>query len=148
MTGGFGFPNYATQRKTPSSQAVGAALLQQGQQAPAGPTGPGLETGMGGGGFQSPDASPTASMGGDPQREEGARRMGAGGQLDDSADIGDGTHSANAVNIAIGEALTRMGGGYATNPNPFKPRDRNMQLVRQLGLSEVEAQLLAQTGGL
>jgi hypothetical protein len=80
-------------------------------------------------------------------REAGAGKMTGPGQIDDNATDDDGAHSANAVNVAIGEALTRMGGGYKTNPNPFKDRARHMQNLQQLGLSEIEAQLLARTGG-
>jgi hypothetical protein len=40
-----------------------------------------------------------------------------------------------------------MGGGYTTNPNRFKPRERALQNLQQLGLSETEAMLLIQTVG-
>jgi hypothetical protein len=73
--------------------------------------------------------------------------MTGAGQIDDNASEDDGVHSANAVNVAVGEALTRMGGGYATNPNRFKPRERALQNLQQLGLSETEAILLIRTGG-
>jgi len=148
MPGGFGFANYSSQRKTPSSEAVGAALLQRGQgagqAAPADmPYGPGqmapAEQPFGPGQMAPPSDFAL--------REDGARRMGGAGQIDDNASEDDGAHSANAVNVAIGEALTRMGGGYTTNPNPFKPRDRAIQNLRQLGLSDVEAQLLVKSGG-
>lgn len=151
MAGGFGFARYP-QRKTPASQDVGMALMQQGQAGGAAPAempyGPGqmapMEQSFGPG--QMAPAS-TASVGGDPLREDGARRMSGAGQIDDNASEDDGTHSANAVNVAIGEALTRQGGGYRTNPNPFKPRDRALRNLQQLGLSETEAMLLIQTGG-
>ena len=133
MPGGFGYPNYAAQRKTPSSEAVGAALMQQ-QSAPA-EQGPGL------------GAAPMAPPSDEALREDGARRMTGAGQIDDNASDDDGIHSANAVNVAIGEALTRMGGGTTASKNPFKPRDRALLNLQQLGLSETEARLLIQTGG-
>lgn len=152
MAGGFGFANYAGARKTPSSQAVGQALMQGGGQMAGGaapaemPMGPGqmapTEMLMGPG-QMAPPVPPDQAM-----REDGARRMTGPGQVDDNAEEGDGTHSANAVNTAIGEALTRMGGGYRTNPNPHKDRARAMQLMQQHGLSETEARLLVESGGL
>ena len=145
MPGGFGFARYP-QRPTPSSEAVGMALMQRGQMAQGQPMQPGpgaaLETGSPDGGFQSPAAPPDSAL-----REAGAGKMTGPGQIDDNATDDDGAHSANAVNVAIGEALTRMGGGYKTNPNPFKDRARHMQNLQQLGLSAIEAQLLARTGG-
>lgn len=147
MPGGFGFQNYSSQRKTPSSQAVGQALLQRGQgageMAPAEmPMGPGQMAptmpATGPGQMAPPDQS---------MREEGARRMTGAGQVDDAVEPDDGSHSPNAVNVAIGEALTRMGGGYTTNPNPHKDRERHMRLLQQHGLSATEAQLLVESGG-
>jgi len=80
-------------------------------------------------------------------RSQGAQKMGGPGQIDDAHQMDDGTHSANAVNIAIGEALTRTGGGYSTSLNPYKDREKHIRQLQQLGLSAVEANLLAQTGG-
>lgn len=150
MPGGFGFSNYATQRPTPNAQEVGHALVGQrmggGMQAPQ-PGGPMAM--FGAAQPMAPMASPSM---GDPQdaalRLDGARRMAGGGQIDDTADREDpGVHSANAVNVAVGEALTRMGGGYTTNPDRFKPRENNVRQLQHLGLSEVEAQLLVRSGG-
>lgn len=131
MASAFGFTRYP-QQKTPPAQEVGLALMQQGQQpapAPA-PMAP-VEGG-------SPDAM---------LRAQGAARMTSAEQIDDGTPNADG-HSINAINAAVGEALTRAGNGYATNPNPFKPRDRAIQTLQQLGLSAVEAQLLVRTGGI
>lgn len=149
MQGGYAkFP----QRPSPNSQAVGAALLQQGQggmaptagPTPAGPEpsyAPGQPPLYGGAGAQDTVDSSAA------MRAQGARQMGGPGQIDDNAtDDGDG-HSANAISVAVGEALTRLGGGNNISPNPFKPRERSLQTLRQLGLSEVEARLLVETGG-
>jgi hypothetical protein len=138
MAGGFGFQNYGSQRKTPSSEAVGQALMQRGQD-------PGLMApaeqpfGMG------QQAAPPSDQ---ALREDGARRMGGAGQIDDNASEDDDVHSANAVNVAIGEALTRAGGGYATSPNRFRDEAGKLRQLQQLGLSQVEAQLLLRTGGL
>jgi len=134
MAGGFGFSKYP-QRPAPGAEDVGRSLMQQ--QAMPGA----VETPM----------APTMPMA-DPltadrqMRLDGAQRMGAPGQVPDMADD-DGTHSANALSVAVGEALTRQGGGYTTNPNPFKDRAGHVRQLMQLGLSEVEAQLLVQTGG-
>ena len=54
---------------------------------------------------------------------------------------------SGGLNSAIGEALTRVGGGLQNNPNPHKPKASNMAQLMQLGLSEVEAMLLSETGG-
>ncbi len=153
MAGGFGFQKYP-QRGTPSSEAIGMALMQQGmaqsvqQDANAG---------------IAPSAAPFGSMAGPSvtqpgvamplapeaaaQRLDGARRMGAPGQIDDSVPVEDG-HSLNAINIAVGEALTRMGGGNAVATNPYKDRARSIRNLQQLGLSSTEAELLAETGGI
>lgn len=131
MASAFGFSRYP-QQKTPPAEAVGLALLQQQAQ----PDAPMMSM-----------APPAAPM--DPDatlRAQGAERMTGAGQIDDGMPSPDG-HSTNAVNVAVGEALTRMGGGYQTNANPFKPRDRAIQNLLQLGLSPVEAQLLVRTGG-
>ena len=139
MAGGFGFSKYP-QRPAPSAQDVGASLLQQGQMAT--PTDPGM----------APAQPMMAESGGDAimadqrLRQEGAFRMGPSGQVPDSG-TDDGMHSANAVSMAVGEALTRQGGGYTTNLNPFKDTAGHVRQLMQLGLSEIEAQLLVRTGG-
>lgn len=137
MSNAFGFVRMP-QQPTPPAEAVGMALLQRGQQQPAAPM-------MGRPDYpepgDTPDASPEAGL-----RAQGAHRMTGPGQMDDSLPLDDG-HSINALNVAVGEALTRLGGGYSTSPNPFKPRDRAIQNLQQLGLSAVEAHLLVRTGG-
>lgn len=146
MPAGFGFENYAAQRPTPRAQDVGLALVGR----RVGPGNPDAMGGMMGSGPMDGVGLGGPSPSGDPMeralREDGARRMSAPGQMDDPPGD-DGRHSLNAVNVAVGEALTRMGGGYTTNPNPFKPRDSNARQLMQLGLSEVEARLLVRTGG-
>lgn len=142
MAGGFGFT--PPQAPRPNGQQVGSALMargQMGQMAP--PTAmPGVEMPM-----SSEQENAIMASSGRAMREAGAKKMGAAGQIDD-APIDDGAgHSPNALNIAVGEALTRMGGGYKTNPNPHKDRDRSMRQLMQLGLSETEAGLLVATGG-
>lgn len=140
MAGGFGFSRYP-QRPAPSAQEVGASLLQQGQMAPAGPAMAPASPMMAG-----PEAGGNPLAEAQRLRAEGAYRMGAPGQMPDSGEE-EGMHSANAVSVAVGEALTRQGGGYTTNPNPFKDTTGHVRQLMQLGLSEIEAQLLVRTGG-
>ncbi len=66
-------------------------------------------------------------------RREGGKLMGSGG------DDFDGAMSA-----AVGEALTRAGGGHTPNPNPFKNRDRNVAELKRF-MSPFEAELLRET---
>lgn len=139
MANAFGYVRMP-QQPTPPAEAVGMALLQRGQQQQAAPT-------MGRPDYpepgDTPDASPDAGL-----RAQGAHRMTGPGQMDDSLPLDDG-HSINALNVAVGEALTRLGGGYQTNiNNPFKDRTNHVRQLRQLGLSEVEAQLLVRSGGI
>lgn len=56
-----------------------------------------------------------------------------------------GGQGADSLSAAVGEALTRAGGGHKGNPNPFKNRAKHVQQLQQLGLSEVEAMLLGET---
>lgn len=138
----FGFMKYP-QRKTPSSEEVGTALLQQGQGPGSMAPDPGAEFSPG---RMAPPVDPSVADA--AMRAQGATQMGAPGQIDDAAGAPDtGMHSANALNVAVGEALTRTGGGYTTSLNPFKPRDRTRLNLQQLGLSEAEADLLIRTGG-
>lgn len=123
MANGYGFRPPQAQG-TPHPQQVGAMLMQQRQQPMQ---------------QQAPD---DAAL-----RRQGATLMGGPGQTDIAGSaLADG-HSEGALRTAIGEALTRMGGGYQANPNPHKPRDRTMQTLQRLGLSSAEAELLMQTGG-
>lgn len=69
-------------------------------------------------------------------REAGARHMALAPGSENSA-----------YHAAVGEALTRLGGGAANNPNPFKNRDSQYRQFRQLGLSDTEARLLNAGGG-
>ncbi len=64
-------------------------------------------------------------------RREGGKLMGGGGSDDDGA-----------LSAAVGEALTRAGGGHRGNPNPFKNRDAGVNQLKRLGTSELEAELL------
>ncbi len=64
-------------------------------------------------------------------RKEGGRLMGGGGSDIDPV-----------LSQAVGEALTRAGGGHKGNPNPNKRVDSHVLLLQQLGLSELEANLL------
>lgn len=158
MAGAFGFVKQP-QRGTPSAEQIGQALMQQGgmpmggmgpgQAAPAPmPSGPGQAAPyQGNPGGMGPMPSGPDVMGPAALRADGARRMTSPGQMPDMGGIEEEGHSANALNIAVGEALTRMGGGYMTNPNPYKPRERTAQNLQQLGLSAIEADLLIRTGG-
>lgn len=73
-------------------------------------------------------------------RREGARLMTTAQTTDGDA----------ATLAAIGEALTRSGGGYTTNTSEsaqFKDRARSARDLQRLGLSAAEAELLQMTGG-
>lgn len=70
-------------------------------------------------------------------REMGAQYNGAPGQHDQDG----------AMAAAIGDHLTRMGGGYKTNPNQFKDRQAHARQLMQLGLREEEVSLLMESGG-
>ena len=64
-------------------------------------------------------------------RKEGGKLMGGGGSDIDPA-----------MSQAVGDALTRAGGGHKGNPDPNKQRDARVLQLQQLGISELEANLL------
>jgi hypothetical protein len=123
----FGFTTYPSQ-PSQAPEAVGQALLQRRMVTPYGPA-----------------DQPQQPMSPAAIRMAGAKRMGGPDQIDHGA-LPDGTNP-NAISIAVGEALTRIGGGNQPNPNPFKPQARNLQQLQALGLSPIEAELLTRTGG-
>ena len=124
MSSGYGF-NVPGQQPTPNPRAVGAQLMQgqQGQmpqgQAP-------MDDRQH---FEAPPSDMAALA-----RREGGKLMGGGGPDSDGA-----------LAAAVGEALTRKGGGFKGNPNPMKNREAHIRHLQQLGLSEVEANLLGET---
>jgi hypothetical protein len=67
-------------------------------------------------------------------RREGGKLMGGGGDDNDSA-----------LSAAVGEALTRAGGGHRGNLNPHKNRDAHVRQLQRLGISQLEAELLRET---
>lgn len=175
MAGGASYQRFP-QKPAPSSEAIGAALMQQqGMMQPGmGPAGAGAFASPTGG-LAAPDGTPmggqaplqapgdptalgvpsltdqtTASMG-DPVaaslRLQGAQRMGPQDQHGAAESPDPSGHSANALNISVGEALTRLGNGYSTNTNPYKDGAAHSRQLQQLGLSPVEAALLTRTGG-
>ena len=73
---------------------------------------------------------PARSMGA-ALRREGGKLMGGGGDDNDGA-----------LSAAVGEALTRAGGGHRGNPNPHKNRDAHVRQLQRLGISQLEAELL------
>ena len=119
MPNAFGFtrPN---QQPTPDPRQVGQQLMQprpprQTQQFDVDPV----------------DAEfPARSMGA-ALRREGGKLMGSGGDDNDGA-----------LSAAVGEALTRAGGGHRGNPNPHKDRDAHVRQLQRLGISQLEAELL------
>lgn len=135
MAGGFGYELPQSQPAAGRPEQVGRSLMLRGQMAREAPAPSMMAPVM-------PDPMTEGQM----LRQAGAQRTGGPGQIDTPADE-DGAHSPNAINIAVGEALTRLGGGYKTNPNPLKPHGRNVAQLMQLGLSPTEAQLMVQTGG-
>ena len=123
MPSAFGFtrPN---QQPTPDPRQVGQQLMQprQSQQAR------GLDV-----------ADPVEAEFPAHSRAEAFRR--AGGKLMGSG----GPDSDGALAAAVGEALTRAGGGHRANPNPHKDRDKNVRQLMRLGISPLEAELLRET---
>lgn len=138
MASGFGFTK---QPQTPAPRAAAVGLQLRQQQVGGGAGAP-----PGAGGIPMTPAAPGEA---DVERQKmmlraGGEKMGGAGQR---VSVGENEPGAEMA-AAVGEALTRLGGGYRTNPNPFKPRDKAFQNLQQLGLSEFEAMLLMQTGGL
>lgn len=121
MPSGFGYFVPGTQG-TPDPRQVGAQLMQSQQQQAAQPIGV----------AQAPPVPPHVRDA--MLRREGGRLMGAGGPDEDGA-----------MAAAVGEALTRRGGGHTPNPNPNKNRAAHVRHLQQLGISELEATLLGET---
>ena len=119
MPGAFGFTRPG-QQPTPDPRQVGQQLMQPQQQAQQGQ----LEV-------DPVDAEFPAHSMGAALRREGGKLMGSGGDDNDAA-----------LSQAVGEALTRAGGGHKSNPNPHKNRDAHVQQLQRLGISQLEAELL------
>ncbi len=120
MPNAFGFTRPG-QQPTPDPRAVGQQLMQQPrQQQPQGQ----LEV-------DPVDAEFPAHSMGAALRREGGKLMGGGGDDNDGA-----------LSAAVGEALTRAGGGHKSNPNPHKNRDAHVRQLQRLGISQLEAELL------
>ncbi len=119
MPNAFGFSRPG-QQPTPDPRQVGQQLMQPQQQAPQGP----LEV-------DPVDAEFPAHSMGAALRREGGKLMGAGGDSNDPV-----------LSAAVGEALTRAGGGHRPNPNPHKDRDAHVRQLQRLGISQLEAELL------
>jgi len=146
-----GFQNYP-QRPSPNRRQVGEALLMQ-QMGGAQPgMQPGLETGaapIGDPGTGEPSVGDPAEHG---LRMQGGHYMGGAGQTG----WGSGTPAPgaeedpnpSAIAAAVGEALTRQGGGLARDANPYIDRERRKRDVLRLGLSQFEVELLGNSGGL
>ncbi len=121
MPGAFGFTRPG-QQPTPDPRAVGQQLMQpqppQQQQFDVDPVD-----------AEFPAHSMSAAL-----RREGGKLMGSGGSDEDSA-----------LSAAVGEALTRAGGGHKSNPNPHKNREAHVRQLQQLGISQLEAELLRET---
>ncbi len=122
MPSAFGFSRPG-QQPTPDPRAVGQQLMQ-----PRPPQQP-----------QPFDVDPVdaefpAHSMGAALRREGGKLMGGGGDDNDSA-----------LSAAVGEALTRAGGGHRGNPNPHKNRDVHVRHLQRLGISQLEAELLRET---
>lgn len=131
MPGAAGFANY-TVSPSPDPRMVGQAITQAPQQP--GPVAP-------------PMARPALPDFGAEQmaiavEAEQARLHGA---LLSSGRAGGGEDSAKLS--AVGDALTRMGGGHTASQNASKPRANNKRQLMQLGLDEDEADLLLASGG-
>ena len=119
MPGAFGFIRPG-QQPTPDPRQVGQQLMQPRQQVQQGQ-------------FDVDPVEaefPAHSMGA-ALRREGGKLMGSGGSDENSA-----------LSAAVGEALTRAGGGHRGNPNPHKNRDAHVRQLQRLGISQLEAELL------
>jgi hypothetical protein len=152
MASGFGFAAYP-QQPAPDPRAVGQQLRMS--ALPAGATGPmtrapAADAG-GVSGVRPGETDATMAL---RLRLLGGIRMGGPGQSGTgSAPPGqpdyptDGDHST--VNAAVGEALTRIGGGLMRNADisPVRAARRQEDLVR-LGVTPFEAELLARSGGI
>ncbi len=112
------------QEPAPDPRQVGQQLMQPREQQPQGQAPP-LDV--------DPDEAAQAATGARAMalRKEGGKLMGGGGSDIDPA-----------MSQAVGEALTRAGGGHKGNPNPHKRRDVHVLHLQQLGISELEANLL------
>ncbi len=176
MASGFGFVRQP-QAPAPDPRAVGQAMSRARAQPDALPRAPrlgqdrmalyppaSLEPGYG------PDRSwldrpaqprleQVAMEHGDPGeatlRREGATRTGGAGQTGTgSAPPGEPDYAVDeatphsALNAAIGEALTRLGGGVMRAPamSPARTAARQRQLLA-LGITPFEVELLARSGG-
>jgi hypothetical protein len=143
----FGYAKYP-QRPSPDRRQVGEALLLQNMNGGAGAD-PGMAPSM-----ATPAPAPDAAAVGDPAehdlRMQGGRQMGGAGQGGWGSGDGDSAQNPNpsAIAAAVGEALTRQGGGIMRDRNPFLDRERRKRDVLRLGISELEAELLSQSGGL
>ena len=124
MPNAFGF-SIPGQQPSPDPRAVGAQLAQP-QQQQRSPPGLAFDDPLD---FEAPARSREAAL-----RREGGKLMGSGGP------DADGAFAA-----AVGEKLTRAGGGHRGNPNPHKDLDGHVRQIIQLGVSPFEAELLRET---
>ena len=121
MPNAFGFTRPG-QQPTPDPRAVGQQLIQPQAAAPQQFDVDPVDA-------EFPAHSREAAL-----RREGGKLMGSGGSDDNGA-----------ISAAVGEALTRAGGGHTSNPNPHKNRDGHVQHLQRLGISQLEAELLRET---
>lgn len=128
MPNAFGF-SQPGQQATPDPRQVGAQLMQPRQQQ-AQPQVPSTPVDM----DPLEAAQAVTGVRDNKLRREGGKLMGSGGDDRDAA-----------LSMAVGEALTRAGGGHIANPNPDKNRDAHVRQLQQLGISQLEAELLRET---
>lgn len=57
-------------------------------------------------------------------------------------------HSATATNVAIAEAMTRLGNGGNPNRANILKSPENMRRLKALGMSDVELELLSRSGAI
>ncbi len=119
MPNAFGFTRPG-QQPTPDPRQVGQQLMQPRQPPPQG------QLDVDPVDAEFPAHSMSAAL-----RREGGKLMGGGGDDNDGA-----------LSAAVGEALTRAGGGHKSNPNPHKNRDAHVRQLQRLGISQLEAELL------
>jgi hypothetical protein len=146
MAGGFGYERQP-QAPSPDPREVGQRLRQQGgmQLNSRGPMAAGTP----------PEAAEEVDPSFDPQRQLGAVYMGGRGQMGTGSappgqpDYTDDDDVDANTTAAVGEALSRMGNGLMRpqNPHPARVKRRRDQLL-QLGVTELEINLLSKSGGL
>ena len=116
----------AGQQPTPDARAVGAQLMQAGQQRG------GQRQAM-----QEPAIDPEAVDAEYPARSRAMALHREGAKLS----AGAGSEQDSFTAHAVGDALTRAGNAHQPNPDPYKDRESRVAHLRRF-MSPIEAELL------